>query len=353
MNGKRPVPGALLAGVSKGGTIVCLFLLIALFSVLTPGSFATTGNIATVLSQAAVLAMMAGGITLVLVMGDFDLSIGFIATLTGVVVVKLLAHGMEEWLAVLLAVLCGAGCGVINGIIVAYGRIGSFIATLGTGAIFEGVVLWLTQNGVAQTLPLSGSSFENIGQAKWFGVLVPVYIAAVTLLLLWFVLNKTESGRRMDATGGNITVARLAGIRTARYRVAGFVISGLCSGAAGVVLAAELGAGYSDSGTTFLLEAFTACFIGAVTLRDNEFHIVGTVVGVLILSVTFVGLTDLSVASYWQNIAQGAILIVAVGSTVAVTQLRSAVTARGFRSRAQAGAEPDRDAPSAEEVAGA
>jgi ribose transport system permease protein len=322
-------------GISKGGTIIALLVLILLFSVLKSDTFPTSDNALVILSQAAVLAMVAGGLTVVLIMGDFDLSIGYVVTLTGVLVANLMSGGMEVWLAVIVSLAAGAAIGVVNGIIVAYGKINAFIATLGTGAIIQGIILWISDGGTAQQVPDKDTSFFDIGQSKPLGVPLPVFIAAVTLAILWFVLNKTELGRKMDATGGNPEAARLSGIRTARYRFIGFVMSGLCAGAAGIVLAAELGAGYADAGTTFLLQAFTACFLGAVTLRNNEFHVVGTVVGVLILTVTFTGLAQLGVATYWQNIAQGGILILAVSITLMTDRFRSLMSLRGVVARSR------------------
>jgi ribose transport system permease protein len=340
----------LIGGVSKGGTVLALIVLAGLFSILRPHTFPTSSNLVTVLQQASVLGMISGGLTLVLVMGDFDLSIGYVSTLTGVTVCNFLAHGMSVPLAVLLSLAIGLAAGVINGIIVAYGRLNAFIATLGTGAVLQGVIFWISGGGVAQQVPTKDSSFFDIGQSKVVGVPLPVIIAAVTMILLWFLLNKTEIGRRMDATGGNPEAARLSGIRTANYRFLGFAISGLCSGAAGIVLAAELGAGYSDAGIAFLLQAFTACFIGAVTLRDNEFHVVGTVVGVLILIVTFEGLAQLGVATYWQDIAQGGILILAVSITLVSGRLQALMSTRNTMSRsrrARSGPPPAAEPPTA------
>lgn len=335
---KKRLPSAgqsLVDGMSKGGTVLSLIVLLVLFSILKPHTFPTSSNVVTILQQASVLGMISGGLTLVLVMGDFDLSIGYVSTLTGVTVCNFLSHGMSVTLAVLLSLAIGLMAGVINGVIVAYGKINAFIATLGTGAVLQGVIFWISDGGIAQQVPEKDLAFLAIGQNKVIGIPLPVIIAAVTMLALWFLLNKTEIGRRMDATGGNPEAARLSGIRTANYRFLGFTLSGLCSGAAGIVLAAELGAGYSDAGTGFLLQAFTACFLGAVTLRDNEFHVIGTVVGVLILIVTFQGLAQLGVQTYWQDIAQGGILILAVSFTVMSSRLQALLSLRRTMARSR------------------
>jgi ribose transport system permease protein len=303
-------PQRAVAALPRFGTILALLALIALFAGLKPGTFPTVSNTLVVLDQASVLAMIAGGLTICLVLNEFDLSIGYTVTLSGIIATYWLDTRFSLGVSILLALGSGLAIGFVNGVLVSYGRINAFIATLGTGSIIQGLILLITGGASTQ---VTNQNFDNIGQAKFLRIPIPVLIALGLLIFLWAVLNKTEAGRRIDATGGNPEAARLSGIRVARYRLLGFMFSGLASGLAGLVLAAELGAGYSDAGTSFLLQAFTACFLGAVTLRDGEFHILGTAIGVLILSVAFDGLAQLGVAAYWQNIAQGGILVGAVG----------------------------------------
>jgi ribose transport system permease protein len=305
----RRSPGSrVLAAAPKFGTIAGLAVLFAVFAVLRPSTFPTSSNVLTILDQASLLAIVGGGLTICLVLGEFDLSIGSTATLGGIIATNWLGHSFSVvW--ILLALGAGLVVGIVNGFIVAYGRVNAFIATLGTGAVIYGIVLSITGGTARQVY---AHSFANLGQGKVVGVPNPVIIAVVVLAVLWAVLNKTEPGRRIDAVGANSEAARLSGLRVARYRLTGFAISGFCAAGAGVVLSAELGAGYSDAGNNYLLPAFTACFLGAVTLREHEFHIAGTAVGVLIMGVAFNGLAQLGVAAYWQNITQGCILVGAV-----------------------------------------
>jgi ribose transport system permease protein len=300
--------------LSRYGTIMGLFVLIGIFSAFKGSTFFTTANGLTILDQASLLGVVAGGLTICLVLNEFDLSIGYSATLGGVVATQWLNKPFNIGEAILVALIAGLLVGFINGILVAYGRVNAFIATLGTGAIVYGIILAITGGTAVQ---VSNLSFDTFGQEKLWSIPIPVIISAVILAILWFFLNRTEPGRRIDAVGGNPEAARLSGVRVGRSRMLAFMISGVCAAAAGVVLASQLGAGYSDAGSTYLLQAFTACFLGAVTLREGEFHIVGTAVGVVIMGVAFNGLAQLGVATYWQNIAQGGILIIAVGiSTV-------------------------------------
>jgi ribose transport system permease protein len=314
--------------LSQSGTIITLLLLIGLFSALRPQGFPTVQNLVNMLNQASVLAIIAGGLTLVLILGEFDLSISFVATLSGVLVASLLNEGTPIASAIALTLMVAIGIGILNGILVAYVKINAFIATLGTGAIVGGLVLWVSNGGEAQSLSKGPQAFLNLGQAKIVGIPVPVFIGVAALLVLWFLINKTEVGRRIDATGGSREASRLSGISVNRYLLLGFVISGLCAGIGGILLAAELGGGFANSGESFLLQSYTACFLGAVTLRQNEFHIIGTAVGVAILVVTFTGLAQLAVPVYWQNIAQGAVLILAVSITVFADRLQMALAQR-------------------------
>ena len=247
--------------------------------------------------------------TICLVLGEFDLSIGYSATLGGVVTAKLVNHGVASWLVVVLALGTGLVIGLVNGIVIAYGQVNAFIATLGTGSVIYGIVLGLTSGaGINFTHP----ALHTLGQGSFHSFPAPAMVMLVVLAVLWVFLNKTELGRRIDAVGGNAVAARLSGIRVARIRLVGFLISGTVAAGAGMLLSAQLGASYSDSGTPYLLEAFTACFLGAVTLRENEFNVAGTLIGVLIIAVTFNGLAQLGVSAFWQNVAQGLILIAAV-----------------------------------------
>jgi ribose transport system permease protein len=295
--------------LQRYSTVLGLVVLIAFFSLKRPHTFPTWTNTTTILSQGSLLGIIAGGLTICLVLGEFDLSIGYAATLGGVVTAKLINHGTAPWLVVVCALAAGLAIGLVNGLIIAYGNVNAFIATLGTGSIIYGIVLGMTGGA---GVDFTHHALVALGQGTFHTVPTPVIIMLIVLAVLWIFLNKTELGRKVDAVGGNADAARLSGIRVARIRLVGFLISGTVAAGAGMLLAAQLGASYSDSGTPYLLEAFTACFLGAVTLRENEFNVAGTLFGVLIIAVTFNGLAQLGVSAFWQNVAQGLILIAAV-----------------------------------------
>ena len=355
-----------LALTSRYGTLIFLGVLLVLFTVLSEivlgnQRFLTGANLSLVLRQSAVLAILAGGLTLVLILGEFDLSVAASLTLGGAMFAQF-AQGdyVVTWpsipftdigggavfgagwqssvlFAFVAAVGFGLFVGVLNGVIVSYFGVTAFIATLGIAGIVEGYLIRLT-DGRSVQLPQSitdtaqGTLFDWKAPESWswvvhpFGKTVEIDLkglslplislaAAAVLFLLWVMLNHTEAGRRMDAVGGNPEASRLAGINVRRYRLAAFMICASVGAFAGIVLASgRTGSAVTLVGnqSSYLLQAFTACFLGAVTLREGEFHIIGTIVGVALMTVTFSGLIILGVPGYAQTIANGAILVAAL-----------------------------------------
>jgi ribose transport system permease protein len=307
----------LLLGMAKYGTIIALVAMIVVFSIARTSTFATTANVVAILSAVAITAIVSAGLTIALAAGVFDLSIGYVASFAGVLVTGLMS--MQHY-SVPVAILITLGvCGVIgfiNGILVTKANISSFIATLGTGTVVVGLNYLYNSGGeVAQGIP---NSFTAISLNKLLGVPLPVFIVGAAMLGLWVVLNRTVLGENVQAVGGNRVAARLAGVPVDRVQIYALVICAICAGAGGILLAAELGSGAPTAGDGYLLTAFAAAFLGSVALRDGEFHIVGTVVGVLIVGVGFNGLTIVGVSTYFEYVFNGGLLIVAVaGSTLA------------------------------------
>ena len=297
--------------LARWGTIVALVLMIVVFSLLKPDTFPTWSNAKTILLEGSLLGIVSAGLTVVLILGEFDLSIGYAATLGGVIAAQWLGHPLDVGMAIVVTVLVGVAVGLLNGFIVSYWRINAFIATLGSGAILYGIVLAFSGG---QAVLINNSSFLSIGQGYTLGIARPVYVSALVFIVLWIVINRTEPGRRIDAIGSNTDASRLAGIRVRKYRILAFVVSALCATITGLILAAQIGGAYTDAGDSYLLQAFTVCFLGSVTLRDGEFHVLGTAVGVLIVSVAFDGLAQLGVSAAVQSMVQGGVLIVAVSA---------------------------------------
>lgn len=351
---------------ARYGTIVFLLVLIIAFTILCElrlgeQRFLSGNNLTLLLRQSAVLAILASGLTIALILGEFDLSIAAALTLGGGVFALFLSGQYvvtwpsipftdigggavvpADWqdtflFALVAAAFFGLLAGAINGIVVSYFGVSAFIGTLGLAGIIEGYLIRLT-DGRSVALPKNvtdtaqGTLFGWKAPESWgwdlsvggrtfnldFGGLsLPIIAvtAAVILFGISFFLRQTEAGRRMDAVGGNPEASRLAGIDVKRYRLAAFMMCAVIAAIAGVVLAAgRTGSAVTLVGNqgSYLLQAYTACFLGAVTLREGEFHVLGTAIGVLLMTVTFSGLIILGVPGYAQTIANGVILIAAL-----------------------------------------
>lgn len=315
---RRSASALLLQLLSRYGVIVAFALMILAFSLARPDTFPTVTNLKSILTFAAPQMIVALGLTVVLVMQDFDLSIGSMVGLAdGAAVALMVYHGVSWPLALALGLGLGVGAGLVSGFLVAILRGNSFIMTLAMATILTGVEYVFTDQatvfqGVAQ-------GYVNIGANSTLGFSNQVWIAFGVALTLWVLLDTTESGRYMYAIGGNPEAARLSGIRTRTLRVSGFVIVAFTAALVGILLSAA-GAGYTPNpGQYLLLPAYAGAFLGAACFRPGEFNIPGTVVGVLFLGTIETGLTLLNLQTYMINLVQGAILIIAVLlSTVAV-----------------------------------
>tara|TARA_Y100000815_G_scaffold275124_1_gene311678 strand:+ start:613 stop:1623 length:1011 start_codon:yes stop_codon:yes gene_type:complete len=302
--------------LSRYGTIFGLVMMIIIFSVMAPTTFPSRANLLNILSQASLTAIIASGLTYTLVVGEFDLSIGYVASFIGLIVVGLMSYqGFPIWLSIICSLAIGIGLGLINGTLVTKIRINAVIATLGLGTMLTGIGYSYSAFPIATGIP---REFTSIALTRQFGVPNPVFFMAGILLILWIILNKTDIGQKMQAVGSNIEAARLSGIRVDRIKMFAFATAGFCSAITGTLLSSLLGSGTLGVGDGYLLDAFAAVFLGSATLREGEFHIVGTLIGVLILAVGFNGLALLGAPTHFQPIFKGGILILAVGmSTLA------------------------------------
>jgi ribose transport system permease protein len=304
--------------VAKYGTLIVLAAMVIAMCVLAPNSFANWGNARNILSQVSLTAIVASGLTLVLVVDEFDMSIGYQASLGGILAVGLIVNQRIPWpLAILIVLACGFLIGLANSLIVTKLGVNALVATLGVGTIVIGVNYWYSGG-----IPISGidqyPGFTSLAQGATLGLPNTVWIMLVVLCALWVMLNRTVLGQHMQAVGGNKQAAALSGVRVDRVRIAAFVVAGLCAVATGLLLSSRVGSGQVNAGDGYLLNSFAAVFLGSAALRDGEFHIVGTFIGVLTVGVGFNGLAILGAPTFVQFIFSGTLLIVAVAlSTVA------------------------------------
>jgi ribose transport system permease protein len=313
----QPLRITALLWLSRYATLVALAAMIVGFSIHSPDAFFTVDNFLNVLNQSSLTALIAAGLTVTLIVGEFDLSIGYASSLAGVLVAGLMGQqGLPVAVAVLAVLAAGGGIGAVNGILVAKAGINAVVATLGIGTILVGVS-YTYSNGqpIATGLP---NVFLDFALGKVLGIPKPVIITAAVLILLWIIVNLTDLGQKLQAVGGNLEAARLSGIPVDRVKIFAFVTSGVCAALTGIMLSSLIGSGTLAAGDGYLLSAFAAVFLGSATLRDGEFHIVGTVIGVLIINTGINGLSIVGVATSYQNIFTGSVLIIGVGlSTVA------------------------------------
>jgi len=306
--GKLDLRVKFFTSLGKYGTIIALAAMILCFGLVLP-PFRSIENLQNLLGQLAILSIFAAGMTCPLKMADFDLSIGAIAAITGIVVSKVLIAGYGIPIGIGCGLLTGVVIGLVNGLLVAYVELSAFVCTLATMSVILGGAMAITKGISIWNVP---AAFAFIGRGDLFGVPNRFLVMIGLLFLLWFFHAYTPTGRRMEAIGGNPDASQMSGINVAFNRLLGFVLSGFCSAIAGIVLMSAVMSANPTMGSTYLLDAFGACFIGAATVRIGQFHIWGTLVGVLIVVVAINGLIIMMVPGYYTSMIQGVILLLAV-----------------------------------------
>jgi len=301
-----------LSVLARYGTIGGLIVMIIVFSILSPKAFPTLYNFTNVLNQASLAMIIAGGLTMAVIVGELDLSVGFVASMSGVLVTGLIIQsGLPIPVAILVVILIGAFVGWVNGIIVTKARVNSVIATLGVGTIVVGLN-FAYSSGVPIVAGVP-DAFKEISLGRFYGIPHNIIIMSVVMAGLWILVERTPLGQAIQAVGGNPAAARLSGINVDRIKILGLMISGACASLTGILLASRLGSGTTSAADSYLLTAFAAVFLGSATLRDGEFHVLGTLIGVLIIAFGFNGLNIFGAPTYSQYILQGVILVLAVG----------------------------------------
>lgn len=291
-----------------GGTLVALLLLGVLFSLLSDNFFSTR-NLSNVLLQMTVIAILAFGMTFVLMLGEIDLSVGSIAALAGVTLGVTLRAGAPWPVAILATLVVGAICGFINGSVSAYLGIPTFIVTVATMGIFRGVGYAMTDS---KPVPVTNEAVIAAGNDAILGVPMPVLIMVIVLIALSILLSRTKYGRQMMLTGGNRTAARFAGVRTQRLQVSVFVVMGLAAALSGILLTSRLYSAQPNAAEGYELDAIAAAVLGGTSLTGGQGTVVGTFIGALIIAVVNNGMNLLGLEYYFQDIVKGLIIIVAV-----------------------------------------
>ncbi|MQA32520.1 ABC transporter permease [Modestobacter roseus] len=293
----------------QSGTSIALLALIVFFFAMRPDVFLTFTNVRNILYQISILAIIAGAQTLVMVVGDFDLSVAATSSLAGAVAASLMLDGQPTLAAILVALAVGLAIGLANGALVAYLNLSAFVATLATMTSVTGLAYLVTEGTTLFNLP---AGFNSLGQGRALNIPVPVFVAIGLAVLLWALLRFTTTGRKWYAVGGNVEVSRLSGINVQRGRLMAFAAAGLIAAVGGVLLAARLGSASAVQGSDNLLFSVAAVFLGMTVIKSGRANIVGTMVGVAIIGVMSNGLNILGVNSYVQQVVTGLIIIAAV-----------------------------------------
>ena len=291
------------------GSVIGLVLLFIVLSIMSP-DFLTTGNLLTVLRQVSINALIAFGMTFVILSGGIDLSVGAILALTGAVTAGLMAAGHGIVLAAGAGLALGLLLGVINGALVSWGRVAPFIATLGTLTLLRGVTLSYTQGS---PIPVTNQGFALLGGGYVANLVpLPVIWMFIAFVACGFLLRSTVFGRHVVAIGGNEEAARLSGVRIAPMKLAIYGLSGLLSAFAGIVLTSRLYSAQATAGAGYELDAIAAVVLGGTSLAGGRGWLFGTLVGALLIGFLNNGLNLLGVSSFYQQIVKGIVILIAV-----------------------------------------
>lgn len=290
------------------GTFVGLLVLCAVLWALTP-HFLTVSNLLNVAQQTSINAVIAVGLTFVIISGGIDLSVGSLVAFSGVVTASLLQRAVPVPLALLAGLMTGLACGLVNGLLITYGRLPPFIATLGLMSVARGGALLYTDGR-----PVSGfgEDFRWLATGEILRVPVPVVIMIVVYLIAHFVLRRTPFGRYLFAMGGNEEAALLSGVRVRLHKTMVYGVCGLLSALAAAMLTARLNSAQPIAGINYELDAIAATVIGGTSLMGGQGSVVGTLIGALIMGVLRNGLNLLGVSSFIQQVVIGAVIILAV-----------------------------------------
>jgi erythritol transport system permease protein len=306
--------------------LIALALLVVVFSLLSP-EFLTTNNLSILVKHVAINAILAIGMTFVILSGGIDLSVGSIAGFCGIVAGLLLSRGLvlpafgiviyfHTWLVIVLALVAGMTIGAVNGWLVARLRVAPFIATLGSLYVARGAALLASDGATFANLngspDLGNTGFTRLGTAGALGLPIAVWAMALMAAIAMFAARYTPFGRQVYAVGGNERAALLAGVRVRRVKLRVYVISGFCAGLVGLIIAAQLGAAHPATGQTFELNAIAAVVLGGTSLMGGRGTITGTLIGAFVIGVLADGLVLLGVSEFWQMVIKGLVIILAV-----------------------------------------
>lgn len=293
---------------NRFGLALILFLLMAFFGTMN-GNFLKPENLLNIIRQVSIYAIMGAGMTIVLLCGHIDLSVGSVVAISGVIAAYTVKATESTLLALIAGIIIGGIIGIINGILTVRFDVPSLLITLGTQNAIRGIAYIITDGRPVWGLP---ESFSKLGGGYFLRIPIPIYIVAVVYAVMWVYLSKTKYGRHVYATGGNKEAAILCGISSKKTIVASLCISGLLAGLCGVIWASRLASGQPIVGSGYEMQAIAAAVIGGTSLAGGQGEVTRSLLGALLLGVLYNGLNLLRVSPYWQLVGTGLIILIAV-----------------------------------------
>jgi ribose transport system permease protein len=311
---RRVTVSSVRAWLGPKAMAVVLILIVFMFTMLSP-RFSTVSNGQTILELASVLALLAIGQTFVILTGGIDLSVGSVLALSGVVAAKMVQGNPDMFVpAIIGGVGVGLTCGLINGTLVAYARVPSFIVTLGMMTSASGLAYYVSNGSPVSNLPKNYLSIStlNLATEGGFQLKIPVVLMVIGFGVAWLILTKTAYGMRIYAVGGNSMASRIAGVRVRWVLVSAYAISSTLAGLAGVILAARVTAGIAATGTGYELDSIAAVVVGGASLSGGVGSIGGTALGLFLIQTLNNGFDIMNISSFVQKIIKGALIVGAV-----------------------------------------
>lgn len=297
--------------MSELTTLIALIGLMAAISLMNP-NFLTTNNLLNLLLQVTANGFIAFGMTFVILTGGIDLSVGSVLALSSALSVGLISYGIPVSLAILIAILLGGIFGMLNGVLVAYGKLAPFIVTLATMTVFRGATLVYT-NGNPLTQGLRDSFlFQFIGQGYIVGIPFPVILMFLIFVILYILLHKTAFGKSVYALGGNEKAAYISGVKLNKVKIIIYTISGMMAAFSGLIITSRLSSAQPTAGASYEMDAIAAVVLGGTSLSGGKGRIVGTLIGALIIGVLNNGLNIIGVSAFWQQVVKGIVILIAV-----------------------------------------
>mgnify|MGYP000413112044 FL=1 len=297
--------------MSELTTVIALIILMAVITIIN-SNFLTANNLLNLLLQVTSNALIAFGMTFVILTGGIDLSVGSILALSSALTAGLLGSGMPVTLAILISLILGCILGVMNGLLISYGKLAPFIVTLATMTIFRGATLVYT-NGNPITKGLSDTFlFQFLGQGYIVGIPFPVIIMFIVFIVLYVLLHKTAFGKSVYAIGGNEKAAYISGVKLNKVKIIIYSISGIMASISGLIITSRLSSAQPTAGASYEMDAIAAVVLGGTSLSGGKGRILGTLIGALIIGVLNNGLNIIGVSAFWQQVVKGVVILIAV-----------------------------------------